>query len=77
MVTKIAAGLTFKVRVTDLLCVPLSATLNVSAVPFAVADGVPVMAPVDEFKESPVGSAPEVSDHESGGVPPLAANIAE
>ena len=79
MATDIFAGLTFKVRLTNLLCVglPLSETVNVSGVPFAVADGVPAMAPVDEFREIPAGSVPEVSDHESGGVPPLAANIEE
>ena len=76
--TDIFAGLTFKVRPTDPLCVglPLSETVNVSAVPFAAAVGLPARAPVDEFREIPAGSVPEVSDHESGAAP-LAANIEE
>jgi hypothetical protein len=30
----------------------------------AAADGVPLISPVDEFKESPVGSAPDAIEYE-------------
>jgi hypothetical protein len=52
-------------RLTDLLCAGLSesVTVKVSAIAFAVAVGVPVIAPVDWFSVRVVGNAPLVSVH--------------
>ena len=38
--------------------------------------GVPVMAPELPARLSPTGSFPEVIDHITGGVPPVAARVA-
>ena len=45
------------------------------AVPVTV--GVPVMAPVAAFRFRPRGSAPTVTDHAYGSIPPVAANVWE
>jgi len=47
----------------------LSATLNVTVEDPAAA-GVPVIAPVEEFRLSGLGSVPEVIDQVKGAVPP-------
>jgi len=39
--------------------------------------GVPLIAPVPGSSVSPAGSAPPVSDHVYGDVPPLAVSVAE
>jgi hypothetical protein len=51
------------VRLTDWLCAGLleSVTLKVSAVALAVAVGVPLIAPVEAFSDSPAGKVPLVS----------------
>jgi hypothetical protein len=51
--------------------------LNVNAVAFAVAVGVPLITPVDAFNVRPPGKVPEVSVHAYGVVPPLATNVCE
>jgi hypothetical protein len=53
-----------RLRLIDLLCAGLleSVTVNVRAAALATAVGVPLIAPVDAFKESPAGSVPLVSD---------------
>jgi hypothetical protein len=45
------------------------------AVPAAV--GVPPIWPVAAFKVKPPGSAPELTDHEYGVVPPVADKVVE
>jgi hypothetical protein len=42
-----------------------------------LAEGVPVMAHVVELRERPVGKAPALRAKASGGVPPVAAQVAE
>jgi len=37
--------------------------------------GVPVIAPVAALRVSPAGKLPVVTDHESGVMPPAAANV--
>jgi hypothetical protein len=54
-----------------------SVTLNVSAVAFAAAVGVPLITPVEEFSVKPLGKVPDVSDHVYGLVPPVADNVCE
>jgi hypothetical protein len=39
--------------------------------------GVPLITPVAPLRESPVGRLPAESDHEYGGIPPLAWRVAE
>lgn len=41
-----------------------------------VVVGVPEIIPVLALSASPEGKLPDVTDHESGGVPPLACNAA-
>jgi hypothetical protein len=79
MAMEIVAGLTEIGRVTDPLWAgfPESLTLKVSGVWLAAAVGVPVMAPLDAFRESPVGKVPLVRVQESGVVPPVAASVTE
>ena len=48
-----------------------------SATAFAVAVGVPLITPVEEFKASPAGSVPEVSVHVYGVAPPVAVKVWE
>jgi hypothetical protein len=54
-----------------------SVTLKVSATAFAVAVGVPLITPVEEFNASPAGNVPELSAHVYGVAPPLAVNVWE
>jgi len=65
------------VKIADLLCggVNASVTVNVSGVALAAAVGVPVIAPVAAFSVSPAGSVPVVNDHVYGGVPPPAVKV--
>ena len=57
------AAVTVRGNVTLALCagVPESVALKVSEVADAVAVGVPVMAPVAAFSDSPAGKVPAVS----------------
>jgi len=73
------AAATVSVRLTEVVCggLPESFAVKVSARLVAGTDGVPVMAPVDEFKDRPVGNKPEVSDQVNGVVPPVAARVVE
>jgi hypothetical protein len=52
-----------------------SVTLSMSGVPATVTVGVPVSAPVDAFRDSPVGSVPLVMDQMYGVLPPIAARV--
>jgi hypothetical protein len=52
-----------------------SATWNVRLVT-AVVVGVPVMAPVEAFKDNPPGNEPELTVHVYGVVPPVATKVA-
>ena len=52
-----------------------SVTLKVSGVPVTVAVDVPVSAPVDAFRDRPVGSVPLVMDQVYGVLPPIAARV--
>jgi hypothetical protein len=60
---------------TDRACVAdapsASATLAVK-LDVPAAEGVPVMAPVDALRESPVGNAPAEIDQVNAPVPPVA-----
>jgi hypothetical protein len=53
-----------------------SLTLNVSAVAFAAAVGVPLIVPVEEFSVTPAGKAPALIDQVYGAVPPFAVRFA-
>ena len=66
------------VRLTDLVCAGLSAsvTAKASATAFAAAVGVPPMTPVD-VNVRPAGSTPEVRIQVYGDVPPEARRDAE
>lgn len=61
------------------LCTGLleSVTLKVSAAPDTAVVGVPVMAPVAAFSDSPAGNVPLASDQAYGVVPPDAVSVAE
>lgn len=54
-----------RLRLTDLLCAGFSesVTVKVSAIAFAAAVGVPVIAPVQAFSARPAGNVPLVNDH--------------
>ena len=54
-----------------------SETLKVNGVALIAAVGVPLIAPVDGFRDSPAGSVPPVSVQVYGVIPPLAARFAE
>ena|SRR5271163_1290476 len=54
-----------------------SVTSKVTLVGPLVADAVPVIAPVVEFKESPLGSVPEVIDQVYEPVPDVAVRVCE
>lgn len=54
-----------------------SFTINVKTVADAEAVGMPVIAPLDAFSESPAGRVPLTSDHVYGIVPPVAVSAAE
>src|SRR5690242_6196025 len=58
------------------VAVRLSVTLTSKAADPASV-GVPAITPVVEFRVSPFGRAPLMSDHEYGGVPPAAVNVWE
>jgi hypothetical protein len=76
--TVMAAGLTFRVSVTLLVCAGAleSVTVKVSAAMAAVAVGVPEIAAVEGARVRPAGSAPEEIAHDRGAVPPVAASVA-
>jgi hypothetical protein len=59
----LAAGVSESVHFTVKLDVP-------------VAVGVPLIVPLDEPRERPVGSLPEEIDHAYGVTPPVAATVA-
>jgi hypothetical protein len=65
-------------KVTAAVCcgLPESATAKVRGLAAAVFDGIPVIAPVETFSDNPAGSAPLISVHEYGAVPPLTASVA-
>ena len=65
--------------VTLFVCagLPESVTWKVTDVPFIATVGVPLIAPLEAFKDNPAGSVPDVSDHICGGVPPVATSVAE
>ena len=67
-----------RVRVIDLVCAGISAsvTVKVSGVALVATEGVPVIIPVAALNDKPPGSAPEVSDHKYGAVPPVARSVA-
>lgn len=76
MVITSAAGAIVSVRLAVLVCLGISesCTWNVSGVLVVTAEGLPVIAPVDEFKERPAGRVPPAMDHVYGEVPPVAAS---
>ena len=60
----------------DATALLLSVTLTVNA--NAPDDpAVPAIVPVEGLSDSPPGSEPEATDHEYGGVPPVAVNVCE
>ena len=65
MIANVVAGTIVRVRLTVLVCcgLPESFTWNDKGVLATLTVGVPVMAPVEAFSESPVGMVPLVSDH--------------
>jgi hypothetical protein len=71
------AGAIVSVRFTVFVCfgLPESCTWNVSGELLTAAVGVPVMAPVEAFNDSPAGRVPLVTDHVNGMVPPVAASV--
>lgn len=76
-IAKVAGAI---VRVTftllDCMGLPESCTWNVNARLFAVAVGVPVIAPVEAFSLSPAGKVPLVVVQFRGNVPPVATRAA-
>ena len=67
------------VSATVVLCTGFSESLTwkVSGVADTAAVGVPVMAPVAVFSDSPAGNVPLLSDQAYGVAPPDAASVAE
>jgi hypothetical protein len=63
--TEIEAAEIVRLRFTERLCSGLleSVTVKVSEMPFALALGVPEIAPVDELSKRAAGRVPLVSDH--------------
>ena len=64
MVIRSVLGVVVSVSAAVALCagLPESLTLKVSAAPDTAAVGVPLMAPVAVFSDSPAGNVPPVSD---------------
>ena len=54
-----------------------SVTSKVSGLLITICVGVPVIAPVDAFRDKPVGSVPDGRDQVYGGFPPAAVSVAE
>ena len=54
-----------------------SVALNVSGVLLMANEGVPLINPVDAFRDKPVGSVPEVNCQVYGVVPPVAVRVCE
>jgi len=54
-----------------------SVTLKVKGVAATAAVGVPLIVPVDAFRDSPAGSTPLESDHVYGALPPVAERVEE
>jgi hypothetical protein len=52
-------------------------TLTAVKVEVPAAVGVPLIAPVCGFRDSPAGRFPEVTDQVYGLTPPVAASVAE
>ena len=77
--TEIVAGLTVRGSVTEAVSTFAleSLTLKDSERRLPSAVGVPESEPLDAPKARPAGKEPPVSDHRYGGVPPLAASVAE
>ena len=75
----LAAFVVVSVSVVVALCAGFceSVTLKVKAAPDTAAVGVPVMAPVAAFSDSPAGKVPLVTDQAYGACPPDAANEVE
>lgn len=85
MVAEFASGATTQIGVGMVIARPAVAVVGVPSesatctTKFAVpgSEGVPDMAPVLPFNDSPVGKLPEVMLHLYGGTPPVAAKIVE
>ena len=71
------AGVIVSVTLSVFVCcgLPESCTWNVNGVLVTAVVGVPVMAPVEAFKDKPAGSVPLVMDHVYGVVPPVAFRV--
>jgi hypothetical protein len=54
-----------------------SVALKVRGALVTACDGLPLIAPVEAFKDKPVGSVPTVIDQVYGVVPPAAVSVAE
>ena len=65
-----------RMRVTNCILFAESVTLNVSDELATDCLGVPVMAPVEAFRDKPAGRVPLVMDQVYGVVPPVAASAA-
>ena len=69
---------TLNARFTDFCCAGtlLSATVKVSGAEFTAVVGVPAITPLAGVSDKPAGNEPALIDQVSGGVPPVAANVA-
>ena len=78
-VVTVSAGFTTMLRfAVAVLAVGVSASVTVTVkftVPEAV--GVPVIAPVAEFRLNPAGKLPVVTAHVYGEIPPVACNVVD
>ena len=73
-----AAAATVRVRLVVWVRAGLleSVARKVNGVAITLTVGVPLIVPVELFRESPVGKVPLVKLHVKGVVPPVAASVA-
>jgi hypothetical protein len=85
MVVEFASGVTPQIGVGMVIARPAVAVVGVPSesatctTKFAVpgSEGIPDMAPVPAFNDSPAGRLPEVMLHVYGATPPVAAKVVE
>ena len=75
-VVMLSSGLIVMARAFAAVAVAMSFIWTVK-LEVAAAPGVPVMEPAGEFRDKPAGSAPPLTDHVYGGVPPENCNVCE
>ena len=75
-VVTLGGGLMVTAKALVAVAVALSFTWTVK-LEVAAAVGVPLMVPLEEFRDKPAGNEPALTDHVKGGVPPEAFNACE